>query len=406
MTMLPPIPGEGPRGKSPVRRPVLCQLVHTLNVGGAELLARKFAEAVRDRCDVVFVCLDSAGVMAKELATSGLVVEVVGRKPGFDLRCAWRLRQILGRHQVDLVHAHQYAPFFYAMLSRRLGFGALPIIFTEHGRDYPDYPRPKRKIANRLLLRRSDRVIGVGNCVRDALIHNEGLPPDRVEVIYNGVDVARYDPRRPLRNPLRAALGLTEEQFVVMQVARLDRLKDHPTALHAMAQLVGRCPKATLVLVGDGEERPAIERLIGDLGLRDNVRLLGTRSDVPALLQAADVFLLSSISEGIPLTIIEAMATGLPCVATRVGGNAEVVAEGQTGLLAESGDAAGLAGRLVELVFSRERAQRLGAAGRSRAEEHFSDRQMHARYDEVYRSALAVHGRLHSASSACQGVPA
>jgi sugar transferase (PEP-CTERM/EpsH1 system associated) len=388
------------------RKPVICQLVHTLNVGGAEILARQFAEAGGDRFRFVFACLDAPGVMAEELATQGYAIEVVGRRAGFDLGCAWRLGRVLRKHGVELVHAHQYAPFFYAMLARAMGVRRLPIIFTEHGRDYPDYPRPKRKLANRLLRRPSDRAIAVGSCVRDALIQNEGLPPDRVEVIYNGVDVSRYDPQRPLRDAVRKELGYDPGEILIMQVARLNRLKDHPTALGAMARLAKDCPQARLVLVGDGEERAALEDLTDELGLRSIVRLLGTRSDVARLLQAADIFLLSSISEGIPLTIIEAMATGLPCVATRVGGIAEVIVDGETGRLAHARDAVALAERLRELIGEPDRARRMGAAGRIRAEQKFSDTAMHTSYGKIYGELLNRKGQLQVASNRRQEVPA
>ncbi|HUE73638.1 MAG TPA: GT4 family glycosyltransferase PelF [Pirellulaceae bacterium] len=400
------IPAADGRQTALAHKPVICQLVHTLNVGGAELLARQFAEAARDRYRFVFVCLDAPGVMAEELAAQGYAIEVIGRKAGFDLACAWRLGRVLRRHGVELVHAHQYAPFFYAMLARMMGMRHLPIIFTEHGRDYPDYPRLKRKVANRLLLRRCDRVVAVGNCVRDALIQNEGLPPDRVEVIYNGVDISRYDPQRPLRDAVRKELGYDQGEILIMQVARLNRLKDHPTALRAMARLAKDCPQARLVLVGDGEERPALEKLTDELGLRGVVRFLGTRSDVARLLQAADIFLLSSISEGIPLTIIEAMATGLPCVATDVGGIAEVIIDGETGRLADARDADALADRLRALIGEPERARRMGAAGCIRAEGHFSDAAMHASYGKIYGELLNQNGLTQAAAGQCREVPA
>jgi L-malate glycosyltransferase len=389
-----------------VNKPVICQLVHTLNVGGAELLARQFADAARDQFDFVFVCLDEAGEMAGDLAGRGYGVEVLERRPGLDLGCAWRLGRVLRKNGVELIHAHQYAPFFYAMLARAMGVRRLPIIFTEHGRDYPDYPRPKRKLANRLLMRQLDRPIAVGNCVRDALIQNEGLPPDRVEVIYNGVDVSRYDPQRSLREAVRKELGYEQGEILVMQVARLNWLKDHPTALAAMAQLAKDCPQARLMLVGDGEERPALEKLTDELGLRSVVRFLGTRSDVARLLQAADIFLLSSISEGIPLTIIEAIATGLPCVATRVGGIAEVIVAGETGRLADARDADALAERLRELIGEPDRARGMGAAGRIRAEQNFSDTAMHASYGKIYGELLNRKGQPQLASGRRQKVPA
>lgn len=374
-------------------RPVICQIVHTLNVGGAEILARQFAERARDEFEFVFACLDSAGLMADELRQAGFAVENLARRPGFDLACVRRLANLCRRHHVAAIHAHQYAPFFYSALARTLAWREMPIVFTEHGRDYPDYRRSKRVLANRWILGRRDRVVGVGECVRQALIENEGLSPNRIEVIYNGIDVARYAGHANERQAVREHLGLADDHVAIIHVARLNRLKDHPTAIRAMSLLASRFPQARMLIVGDGEERQTIESLVAELGLSQQVQLLGTRRDIPALLAAADVFLLSSVSEGIPLTLIEAMAAGLPCVSTAVGGTPEVVADGQTGLLTPAGNPEQLADKLATLLTDENLRQRLGAAGKQRCRESFGDEQMHAAYRQVYRE-LAGTSRL------------
>lgn len=387
-------------------KPTICQLVHTLNVGGAELLARQFAEAARDRFDFVFVCLDAAGDMAAELASKGYGVEVLQRKPGLDMSCAWRLRRVLKERHVALIHAHQYAPAFYAGLSRCLTARRIPIVFTEHGRDFPDYRRWKRVWANRMLFGEQDRFVAVGQDVRRALIEYEGLAADRVHVIYNGIDLARYEARGSHREALRRELKVRPDEVVVIQVARLHALKDHVTAIRGFSQVATEFPQARLIIVGEGEERPPMEALIGELGLKTRVSLLGLRSDIPALLDAADVFLLSSVSEGIPLTLIEAMAAALPCVSTRVGGTGEVVLDQETGLLCRPADPADLAAKLRPLLASSELRRQLGEAGRHRSHQRFSDRQMHQAYGAIYEelaSPPAACDRLRTAACESQG---
>lgn len=374
------------------RQPTLCHVLHTMHVGGAEMLAAEYARRSCQEFRVLFACLDDLGELGARLRDEGFVVEVIGRRPGFDLGCARRLAKLFAKHDVDVVHAHQYGPFFYSSLSRLFRHGT-PILFQEHGRDYPDYPRPKRKWANRVLLRPRDRVVAVGQCVRQALVENEGLDANRVEVVYNGVDLRRYELAKNERASVREELGLASDQTLIIQVARLNRLKDHGTALRAMARLVERQPRAKLVLVGDGEERPAIERLIDSLQLVPFVTLMGSRNDVPRLLQGADIFLLSSITEGIPLTLIEAMATGLPILATAVGGNPEVVVDGATGFLVPAGNDAEMADRLERLVRSPDRAREWGIAGSHRSAERFGDTQMHAAYRSIYREMLNGHPR-------------
>lgn len=377
---------------SATARPAVCQIVHTLNVGGAEILARQFAEQSADEYRGMFVCLDSAGVMAEELRARGFAVEVLERRPGFDWGCLRRLASVFRRHQVRVVHAHQYAPFFYAALARLLVPGRLPIIFTEHGRDYPDYRRIKRVVANQFLLRRVDHVVGVGQCVRAALVDFEGLPPGRIEVVYNGIDVGAYAPSAARRAAMRQQLGLGAHELAIIHVARLNTLKDHVTALRAFARVGREMPAARLLVAGDGEQRPQIEALIDELGIRPQVYMLGTRRDVADLLKAADVFLLSSISEGIPLTLIEAMAAGLPCVSTDVGGVGEVVINGLTGLLSPARDFENLAGQLRRVLLDAGLRRSLGEAGRDRAGRLFDAATMHNAYRSMYRQLSARQG--------------
>ncbi len=173
-------------GLSSDNRPVICQLVHTLNVGGAEILARQFALQAADSFRFVFACLDECGMIGEELKAAGYPVAVLGRRPGFDFGCARRLARYCRGQNVRLLHAHQYGPFFYASLASRLA-GRIPVLFTEHGRDHPDYPRRKRIWVNRWLLRQRDRVVAVGKYVHEALVVNEGLPRGRIEVVYNGI---------------------------------------------------------------------------------------------------------------------------------------------------------------------------------------------------------------------------
>jgi glycosyltransferase involved in cell wall biosynthesis len=362
----------------------VCQLLHSLNVGGAEVLAARVARRLRGAFRFVFACLDEVGPLGEELRAEGFAVHLLGRRAGLDWGCPLRLTRLLRAERVDVVHAHQYTPFFYG-LAARLGGPRRPILFTEHGRHQPDYPRPKRMLANRLLLSRRDRVVGVGAAVRQALIANEGLPARRVEVLYNGIDVDAFAAGGADRAAVRRELGAGPGDLVLVQVARLDYLKDHATAVRTLARVAGAAPQARLWLVGDGPERPGVEARVREFGLGDRVQFLGTRKDVGRLLHAADVFLLTSVSEGIPLTVIEAMAAGLPVVATDVGGLREVVADGATGLLAPAGDDDALAERILRLAGDPEPRRRMGAAGRARAKALFDEPRMCADYSRLYR---------------------
>lgn len=372
------------------RLPTICQVVHSLHIGGAELLVTELSRALRDQFRFVFACLDGDGPLAEQLRDEGHVVEVLNRRPGIDWSCGRRLAAFLREQQVDAVHAHQYTPFFYTLLAGGIRKRP-PIVFTEHGRQYPDHPKLKRIVCNRLLLRSCDRIIAVGEAVRVALIKNEGIPASLVEVLFNGVRLDAYRTAAndlTVRTTVRRELGIADSEFVVVQVARLNELKDHATAARAIArlhtQLASGSPEVRWLVIGDGEKRGVLEAAVRDNGIADVTQLLGTRRDVPRLLAAADVCLLSSISEGIPLTLIEAMAARLPVVSTDVGGVSEVVVPEITGLLAPAGDDATLAKHLVRLATDRELVSRMGRNGAVRADDLFSFQSMADGYANVF----------------------
>ncbi len=372
---------------APDSKPTVCQLLHGLRVGGAEVLAARLARVLGGAYRIVFACLDELGTLGEQLRDEGFTVEVLGRRPGVDWRCARDLRAFLRRERAELVHAHQYTPFFYASAARLPGRRS-PVLMTEHGRTFPDYPRPRRMLANRLLLARRDRVVGVGRAVRDALIANEGMPAGRVEVIPNGIDLSPYADAPRHREEARRELGLRPDELAILQVARLDPLKDHATAVRTMAHVAARRPGARLFLVGEGAEEGAIRDLVRRHDLGGRVQFLGLRADVARLLAAADVGLLTSLSEGIPLALIEAMAAGLPVVSTDVGGVPEVVEDGRTGLLAPPAGHAALGESILRLADDPALRRSMGAAGRERAAAVFSDRRMHDAYLRLYREMI------------------
>src|SRR5438105_6718745 len=192
---------------APPREGTICQLLHSLTLGGAEILAARLARQLQDRFSFVFVCLDQLGTLGEQLRGEGFAVHVLERRSGLDWRCAFRLARLLRREEVHIVQAHQYTPFFYALLARLL-YRRPAVLFTEHGRHFPDFRRRKRVLANRILLEGRDRVVSVGKAVQEALIRNEGLAPERVQVIYNGIDLAGFLNGQDLRARVRQELGI------------------------------------------------------------------------------------------------------------------------------------------------------------------------------------------------------
>ena len=377
----------------------ICQFVHTLNWGGAETLAYRLATNpdLTNRYEFVFFCLDAenvahAGAMAQKLIDQGYKVECLNRQPGLDRDCVKRLANLFEQYEIDIVHAHQCTPYFYSSLARWRKKNP-KILLTEHGRFYPDVVSWKRRLVNQFLYRRDDILTAVGQRVKDALQKKEGYPGKRIQVIYNGIDPDVYDNLRSAnendtRESVRREFNIPDDAFTIIQVARLDKIKDHKTALRTYGALKQTVPNVRLLIVGDGPERDFIEQRIHHHNLQDGVIMTGARSDVSRLLKGADAFLLTSLSEGIPVTFLEAMAARLPIVTTDAGGCKEVVVNGQTGFVAPVGNPMSLAKALHLLATEPKLSARLGEAGRARLLEMFTQRQMHDAYRRMYEQML------------------
>ncbi len=372
-------------------RPTVCHVVHGLGVGGAEMLVADMIRGLSSEFRGVVACLDEVGSIGEALRADGVPLTLLSREPGIDWRCSRRLARWCAEQSVDVLHAHQCTPMFQAMLAR-LPWRRIPLLLTEHGRHHPDLPSRRRSLCHRLLLSRRDRLVAVGNATREALICNEGLPQDRVEVVYNGVDLARYrDPDPGARAAVREELRLPADALVMTLVARLDPIKDHATAIDVLRRVRERCPNARLLLVGDGPARAEIEAKVLACGLGDAVCLAGTRSDVASVLAASDVFLMTSLGEGIPLTVIEAMAAGVPVVSTDVGGLPEMIDHQQTGFLHAAEAVDDLAASVVQLHENPEPREAVVQRARQRAFAMFDRTAMLGRYRAIYQGML--HGR-------------
>lgn len=356
-------------------------VVHSLNVGGAEKLVFDLARRTDPgRFAVSVACLDAAGALAVPLTAAGIPVEVLERRPGLDARLVQRLRRLIVRHGASVVHAHQYTPFFYGVAAARLAGAAC--VFTEHGRHHPDVRKPKRVAANQVLSRLTRATVAVSEFTRRALIDNDGFPPERVRVLYNGVETSRRAPVE--RDAARAALGLPLDVPVLGLCARLSPEKNLGMLVEGFAQIRQRHPGARLVIAGDGPARADVEARIAALDLAGVVHLPGFVSDVPGLMPALDVFALTSFTEGTSVTLLEAMFAGRPAVVTEVGGNPEIVVEGVTGHLVASQDTHAFADRICGLFEAPARAQALGAAGRARVLERFTFDGMVKAYEALY----------------------
>jgi L-malate glycosyltransferase len=359
-------------------------VVLSLTPGGAERLVVDLCHTLRERTQPSVCCLDTAGAWAAGLEASGVRIDVLGRQPGFHPSLGWRLAALARRHGAGVLHCHQYSPFVYGSLAGVCAPG-LRIVFTEHGRLGDGPPSAKRALVNRVLGRRPDAIVAVSHELRQFMVA-EGFPASRVTVRHNGIDPGP-EPSPADRARARTTLGLPEDATVIGSVARLDPVKRFDVLIGAFAEVAARDVSARLVIVGGGPERERLETCARACGVWDRVVLTGPRDDARALLPAFDVYTNTSASEGISLTVLEAMAAALPVVATRVGGTPEVLT-GETGVLASPGDSHEIASSIMALLASPPRRQLLGAAARARVVERFSLRAMADAYLALYEGRL------------------
>ena len=284
----------------------------------------------------------------------------------------------------NVLHCHRYTPFVYGCCTK-LWRRQTQVIFTEHGRLSDARPSSKRQLANRFLRTVPARVYTVSHDLRNHLV-GEAFLRGQVRVLHNGITPAAETSARS-RADARHALGIPPTAFVVGAVGRLDPVKSLETLVEAVATVQGRAGNTILVLVGDGPERHRLEADVRRLQLETVVRLVGYRSDVSTIMPAFDVYVNASTTEGISLTILEAMSAGLPVVATAVGGTPEVVIDGETGLLVPARDSEALAAAILTVRSLPDRGARLGAMGKRRVLAEFSFDQMVDEYARAYTAA-------------------
>jgi len=378
-------------------KPVVCHLVLSLGVGGTERLVCEMCRDLTSEFEVLVCCLDEPGIWGRKLRREGIPVYALYRSPGIDLSVVFALARLLKKQKVNLIHAHQYSPFFYGALARLL-IPAVKLLFMEHGRHWPEVKKPLKNLINRFFFQRlAHEMVAVSREVRERLVLYEGLSRQKIRVIYNGIkDIPRLSTEE--RQHLRKKWGFRKEDFVVTTVGRFDPIKNLPMLLQALAIARGQNGCLRAFLIGDGPEREKLETLVGILGLEGEVVFTGFREDAVRLIQAADCFVLSSFSEGTSLALLEAMAAGLPCVVTDVGGNPEVVADSETGFVVPSRDVVKMAAAFSLLAEKRDLARKMGEAARKRFKSHFTFAKMMQEYRSLYRRMGVANGERQMAS--------
>lgn len=373
--------------------PLVAHVIHRLGTGGMENgLVNLINRTPRGRYRHAVVCLTDAGPFARRITRPGVDVVSLDRGTGHSFALYWRLWKALRRLAPSVVHTRNLAaleaqiPALFVPGARR--------VHGEHGRDVFDLHGANRKYN---LLRRAirplvQRYIAVSRDLEQWLVGTVGVAPKRVRQIYNGVDQDLFHPRIAGRPDLAPRGFVPPGGLVVGTVGRLAAVKDQATLVRGFAMVLRDRPawrgRLRLAIVGDGPLRADLAACVQGEGVAPWVWLVGDRDDVPELLRLLDLFVLPSLGEGISNTVLEAMACALPVIATRVGGNPELVDDGVTGRLVPPGDPAALAQAVTGYVGDVALMQRHGAAGRAKVVSSFGWERCVAQYLGVYDALL------------------
>jgi len=381
----------------------IVHVIARLNVGGAALhvlqLAREQAQRGHDVLVVAGTLAageESMEYVADELGVHVLKLPLLQRElsPRADAAAILALRELLRRRRPDVLHTHTAKAGATGRLAALAVGSARPraIVHTYHGHVLSGYfsRRWERvfRLIERLLSHTAGTLVAVSNEVRDDLVRFRVAPAERFVVVPYGFDLPAWsEADEAARRRLRAQVG-ADARFVVGWAGRLTAIKRPLDLVRTLGGLLERDVDALLVLVGDGEDRPAVEALAAELGLRDRCRFVGFQQRIRDWYAAFDAFLLTSANEGTPVAAIEALAAGRPVVATRAGGTGAVVANGETGYLERIGDTEALAARLALLARDPELGARMGERGADDVRERFTIGRMADEIEAVYRALL------------------
>ncbi|HUG19006.1 MAG TPA: glycosyltransferase family 4 protein [Planctomycetaceae bacterium] len=338
-------------------------------------------------------CLDEIGCETTELDDlTGGEVELLGRSRTLDFGAVRKLKQICQQHEIDVIHTHDAASQLIAALLRALyRRQSPPTIMTFHRSLGFESTRLQDRIRNRLACRNTQGVVTVSQERQAHYIRENGVNPNKVICIPNGIDVERFVPDETSRSAIRADLGITGNETVCGAIGHFGREKGLDLVIQAFAKLVRAEParRIRLLIVGQGtaEQTDQLKQLAAELP-PERVLFLGFRKDIEACFRAFDLFVHAPHSEAFGLVVAEAMAVGLPVVATRAGGIPEIVLDGETGRLVPVGDVSALAHALDETINQPDLRERWGEAGRERSREEFSLTIPAERYAKVYRAIL------------------
>jgi glycosyltransferase involved in cell wall biosynthesis len=372
----------------------LMHLINGFSIGGAEKLVFDLVTGIdRDRFEVLVCGMDSIKnkneeMLFSELQEKGVKVLMLGKPPRKQrLETVLKLRQHLKNNHISILHAHCQSPDFYGKISAFLA--RTPLVFsTIH--NVAGYHASHESILRKL----TTRYIAISETVKQYGVSDLKIPPDKIEVIYNAVDTQKFTPITLGKNAKLQELGVPAGRKIVTTVGSCEERKGHHYFIEAAEKVVKKFPDTHFLIVGDSSADPdftsRIKEMVNLKKLRDRILFTGVRKDIPEILSITDVFVLPSLYEGLPIALLEAMASGVPAVVTDVGSNPEVVTDGVNGFMVLSKNSLMLAQRIEGLLADPRKADAMGAEGLKTVKESFGIKQLVKKHEELYLRHLEL----------------
>ena len=365
--------------------PIL-HLIETGGPGGAERIFLDLGEHLDTRYDSIIGLL-KAGWLSSQAMMRGLRLVMIDARSLGDLGILARLVRLIRQYEVALIHAHEfYMSGIGALASRLTG---VPLVITVHGKGY--YPeRRRRRMIYRLAAAQAKGVVAVSQDLREFFCRTVGFPEKDVRIIYNGIQCRPFS--HMMRDPLLLeSAGIPTDATIIGTVGNLYLVKGHVYLIRAARIILQYHPDVHVVILGRGAEESVLRAEAKALGIDDRIHLLGYREDASRWLAAMNVFTLPSLSEGLPLSLLEAMAAGVPAVVTDVGGMPEIVRDGETGLIVPARNPEAMAKQILHLLDDSSLAATLAAAGQKEVRQRFSLDAMLEQYASLYQEVLTPY---------------
>jgi L-malate glycosyltransferase len=371
-------------------------LLDSLNVGGTETQAVELARRIPAAgYQVTLGCLRAQGPLLQRLAETPVVLREFHPNGGIDSPAGiyqlLRLSRFLRKQKFDIVHTHDLWSNLMGVPAARLA-GVPAIVSSRRDLAHFDWYRGKRRAWLRRIQNLSGAVLANASPIREALITEDRFAPEKVHVIHNGIDIEKFRKGRDRRDILFPNVG--DAKLVVLVGNMHSDVKGHPWLIECAPRVTREFPDVRFVLVGDGAQRAQFEQQVASLGLTENFLFLGSRTDIPDILAACDIAVLPSRAEGLSNALLEYLAAGLPTIASRVGGNSELVEDGTSGFLVPPGSEA-LGTALLKMLRDPELMRRFGERGREFVVHNFSFERLVREVDALYTDLLREHGGNH-----------